>query len=231
MPSDEKRGLMDHRPPQTSRPSDSKLIYETLLAETLGVRADHLQRELPYIWLELYSRMTPRQTNVVKIHHGTFDYIYDDYATLEATGAVAVDSITEARLVGAIGFSQPVSHRRDDGRLRGWVGPTERTFGGHWDKGHFIGNSIGGAVDGVEANVFLQARHVNRGPYREMERYCARHPGVLCFSRPIYADESARPVEVEFGVLKPSGELWVELFSNQGPAPRSSSPSGRGDRQ
>jgi hypothetical protein len=141
--------------------------------------------------------------------------VYDDCATLEAIGVIETDAVTEARLVGAVGFSQPNSRHRDDSRLRGWVGPTGATFGSTWDKGHFIAHSIGGAVDGLEANVFLQLRKVNRGGYRGMERYCASNPGVLCFSRPLYSDASARPSQVEFGVLKPTGELWLQVFNNR----------------
>jgi hypothetical protein len=135
---------------------------------------------------------------------------------LEATGVVPADDVTEARLVAAVGCSQPNPKKRahDDSRLRGWLGPTGATFGSDWDKGHFIAHSIGGAVDGLEANVFLQRRSVNRGGYRDMERYCAAHPGVLCFSRPLYRDPSARPAQVEFGVLKETGEWWVQVFEN-----------------
>src|SRR6266852_3246615 len=47
-----------------------------------------------------------------------------------------------------------------------------------------------------------------------MERTCARHPGTFCFSRPIYADGSARPVQLEFGVLRMERTLRVDLFEN-----------------
>lgn len=176
---------------------------------------EYLRQELPYVWRDSYFDMTPRSTNIVLFTHGTFDYIYDDYATLEATEVVKPDQITESRLVAAVGLSHPNQARRDDSRLRGWVGPTGETFGCGWDKGHFIAHSIGGAVDGLEANVFLQLRSVNRGEYRKMEKYCLTHPGVLCFSRPIYDDPSAKPARVEFGVLKPHGELWVQVFNNR----------------
>lgn len=161
--------------------------------------------------------MTPRSTNVMTFTHGTFDYIYDDLATLEATGVVPADDVSESRLVAAVGFSRPndVSRRHDDGRLRGWVGPTGEIFGEGWDKAHFIAHSIGGAVDGLEANVFRQRRNINRGAYRELERYCAANPGVLCFSRPLYGDTSAQPIEVEFGVLKPDGSWWIRLLDNR----------------
>jgi len=193
--------------------------YNELLAEANASGRpvpDYLRQELPYEWQEAYLEMAPRSTSIVVFTHGTFDYIYDDYATLEATGVVATDRVSEARLVAAIGVSAPNPKRRshDDGRLRGWVGPTGATFGDAVDKGHYIGHSIGGAVDGLEANVFLQNRRVNRGAYRKMERYCAATPGVLCFSRPLYRDQSSRPAQVEFGVLRPSGEWWVEVFEN-----------------
>lgn len=194
------------------------LPYEVVIEEAKASRvrvAEYLRKELPYLWRDAYLEMTPRPTNIVLFTHGTFDYIYDDYATLKATGVLEPDSITEARLVAAVGVSQPNPAQRDDSRLRGWVGPTGETFGDGWDKGHFIAHSIGGAVDGLEANVFLQLRSVNRGEYRKMEKYCAANPGVLCFSRPIYGDPSAKPTQVEFGVLKPDSELWVQVFNNR----------------
>jgi DNA/RNA non-specific endonuclease len=200
--------------------SEYLLQYEALLAEAKASSVpltQYMREELPYLWRAAYLEMTPRQTNILVFTHGTFDYVYDDYASLESSGVVEADEVSEARLVGAIGFSQPnaVKRAHDDGRLRGWVGPTGATFGSGWDKGHFIAHAIGGAVDGLEANVFLQLRSVNRGGYRQMEKYCAANPGVLCFSRPLYSDPSARPSQVEFGVLKPTGQWWVQVFENR----------------
>jgi hypothetical protein len=192
--------------------------YQVLVSEAQASSTsvpDYLKSTLPVLWFDAYVQMVPRQTNVLVFTHGTFDYLYDDQATLEATGAVQADPLRESRLVAAIGVSRTNARKRDDSRLRGWVGPTGVLFGDAWDKGHYIAHSIGGAVDGLEANVFLQLRSVNRGGYRRMERYCAAQPGTLCFSRPIYSDQSARPSAVEFGVLKPSGDLWVETFVNQ----------------
>jgi hypothetical protein len=127
---------------------------------------EYLREELTHLWFEAYLQITPHPTNVVTFTHGSFDYLYDDYATLEATGVVPIDDSSESRLVAAVGFSQSsrVGRRHDDGRLRGWVGPTSETFGTGWDKGHFIARSIGGAVDGLEANVFLQRRASIAGP-------------------------------------------------------------------
>jgi hypothetical protein len=192
--------------------------YDMVLAAARASSApvvEYLRRELEDLWYDAYVRMTKRATNVLVFTHGTFDYIYDDYATLEGTGAVERDDVSEARLVAAVGFSRPNAVKRDDARLRGWVGPTSSMFGRGWDKGHFIAHSIGGAVDRMEANVFIQLRSVNRGGYRRMERYCAANPGVFCFSRPLYDDPSARPAQVEFGVLKPDGEWWIQLFENR----------------
>lgn len=195
----------------------SAIHYDSVLAEAKDRSADvtaYLRHTLPALWFDAYCAMTPRVTNVLRFTHGTFEYLYDDYATLEATGAGVRDDIAEARLVAAVGISSPADRKRDDSRLRGWLGPTGRVLGDEWDKGHFIAHSIGGAVDGLEANVFVQRRRVNRGGYRTMERYCADHPGVFCFSRPIYTDPSARPTSVEFGVLTPAGALWIQTFEN-----------------
>ena len=48
-----------------------------------------------------------------------------------------------------------------------------------------------------------------------MSCYFRQHPDVLCFNRPIYVDTSAQPAQVDFGILKPSGELWVETMPNR----------------
>lgn len=94
-------------------------------------------------------------------------------------------------------------------------------FGRRFDKGHFIAHSIGGYVTGIEANVFIQRRDLNRGwsaegkIFRSMEKYCAQNPATFCFSRPIYSDGTARPAYVEFGLVRTTGELWVECFDNR----------------
>jgi hypothetical protein len=105
--------------------------------------------------------------------------------------------------------------------LKGWVGPTERVLGKAWDKGHYIAHSLGGAVEGVEANVFVQRRDLNRGwspdgkCFRTMEECCRMRAGTFCFARPIYLNGTARPAFLEFGLLKENDELWVERFDNR----------------
>jgi hypothetical protein len=75
-------------------------------------------------------------------------------------------------------------------------------------------------VDGLEINLFSQARALNRGwsaegkLFRKMEQHCAAQPGTFCHFRPRYNDHLACPALVEFGVLLPEGKLWVEEFQN-----------------
>ncbi|HET6993246.1 MAG TPA: hypothetical protein VFJ43_18065, partial [Bacteroidia bacterium] len=94
-------------------------------------------------------------------------------------------------------------------------------FGKQWDKGHFIAHTIGGAIDGIEANVFVQKRDLNRGwseegkLFREMEKYGVIHPNTFCFNRPIYEDQSAKPSFYEYGILKDENNLWIECFDNR----------------
>jgi len=174
-----------------------------------------LLRELPPLWRDAYESMSSRPTEIVVFRYDTFNYWFDahqDASPFDPNGQVAP---VEARLVAAIGTSKPKRTKRDDNRLRGVTLSAWSGAKGPWDRGHFIGHSIGGTVDGNEANVFLQLRSANRGRYRSMENYCRQHPGVLCFSRPIYLDTSAHPYFVEFGILKLDRDFWVETLPNR----------------
>jgi hypothetical protein len=175
----------------------------------------YLRRELPVDWLVAYEAMSSRPTDVIMFTYDTFDYWFDAYQDTEPYDPTRNEPPIEARLVVAIGLSRPKHSMRDDYRLRGVTLSAMPEVDGLWDRGHFIGHSIGGTVDGNEANVFLQLRSTNRGRYRTMEAYCRKHPGVLCFSRPIYVDASAHPSQIEFGILRPGGELWVEVLANR----------------
>lgn len=202
-----------------------ELDYQHILAKAgdcpREAKITFLTGELPHVWCDAYKRMSARQTSIIRVRHNAFDYIYDAYTWLEVTGIVPYDPIKESRLVAVLGLSEPGRKARDDYRLKGWVGPTEKTYGRRWDKGHFIANSIGGAVDRLEINVFVQRRDLNRGwsaegrRYREMEKYCLLNPGTFCFSRPIYTDETSRPAFLEYGILRSNGELSVECFDNR----------------
>jgi len=62
--------------------------------------------------------MSNRTTNIVRFQCGTFEYLYDDYASLEVTGRVPHDPVIEARLVAVSGRSLIQEKARDDFRLR-----------------------------------------------------------------------------------------------------------------
>lgn len=36
-------------------------------------------------WRDVYEALSRRTTNIVRFERGTFEYLYDDYASLEAT--------------------------------------------------------------------------------------------------------------------------------------------------
>ena len=180
-----------------------------------------LREELPKRWMAEYKEATLRPTNILRIELGTFVYMFDFVTELENEGILAPDIVREDRLVAGHGFSTAdVVAGRDAGRMRGWVGPTEKYLGLGRDKGHVFGRSLGGKVDGLEINLFSQARALNRGwsaegkLFRRMEQHCAAHPGTFCYFRPRYIDHLACPVTVEFGVLMPDGKLWAEEFRN-----------------
>ena len=200
--------------------------FDELRSETNGLRSseaiDYFQEHLPWVCRDAYLARTARPAVILRVQQGNFEYIFDHYTSLEADGTVPYSDSEEGRLVLALGKSAPAARARDDYRLRGWIGPTERALGREWDKGHYIGHSLGGAVEGVEANVFIQRRNLNRGwsfegkRFRQMETYCVENPGTLCFARPIYVDGTSRAAWLEFGLIKCEGELWVECFDNRG---------------
>lgn len=180
----------------------------------------YLNEELPFVWLHEYKKACPLFGDICVIRVGSFEYIFDDRTGLEATEKKDTIVKPESRVIVAFGISKKEKRRRDDYRLRGWIGKTNTYFGIQWDKGHFIAHSLGGAVDQAELNVFRQRRDLNRGwsqqgkVYRKMEEYCYNNPGTFCFHRPIYSDHSAYPFTCEYGVLTSEKQLWVEQFEN-----------------
>jgi hypothetical protein len=203
-------------------PIDYECALKPCSADPSNPPALLLPEKLWLLWRNAYIEMTGRQTDIVRIRHNSFEYIYDHYPELQPAGSPPCSDVTvEPRLVVAFGTSSPSRRGRDDGRLKGWVGPTEKLFGRSSDKGHFIAHSIGGAVDGLEANVYVQRRDLNRGwsmdgkRFRKMEAFCVNNPGTFCFCRPLYHDQSAKPSFIEFGVRLPEDKLWVERFDNR----------------
>ena len=178
---------------------------QTLAGETFDDVLRAIREDMPYAWLERYRRMCDGPTNVLEMTESGFEYLFDFCTELPG-------NTREDRLVVTYGISRAAEHKRNASRLRGF--PVSDNRG---DRGHFIAHAAGG---GLDINVFHQNPQLNRGGsvegkrYREMERYCAGHEGTFFFSRPIYTDSSARPSQLEFGILLPEPSFWVEVFEN-----------------
>lgn len=187
----------------------------TLSGESLDAIVAVIRAEMPEAWLVRYRRMCEGPTNVLEVRLGSFSYLYDFCTELVETGELP-PAAREDRAVVAYGYSQAASTKRNASRIKGFPGSDERG-----DRGHLAAHASGG---GLDINVFHQDAYLNRGwspqgkRYREMERYCAENEGTFFFSRLIYADATARPVEIEFGLLLPDRTLWVEVFDNSGGA-------------
>jgi hypothetical protein len=186
-------------------------------AETVPALVGFLRKQLPVKWIEAYAAKTSHVVNVVKLKRGTFEYYCDLYSGLEALGEVPFDQRIRDRVIGILGTSAPRRGPRRGSLRNGCLDLPEELVHSPRDKGHFIAHSIGG---GLDVNVFLQDRKLNRGLseagrlYREMERYCLMNPGTFCFSRPVYADTTSVPRWLEFGLIKQDGSYWVEVFDN-----------------
>jgi len=198
--------------------------YENILSQIKELGYDEIVKKffdtLPILWTEKYKTFSSRLTDICIVSNGSFHYIFDDVPTDEES-SIKDPTRYESRIVTVYGISSQQKNKRDDGRLRGWIGRTEEIFGKSWDKGHFIAHSFGGAIDRNELNAFPQKRTLNRGwspqgkIYRKMERYCCDNTGIFCFNRPIYLDETFRPTLLEFGILTINKNLWIELFDNR----------------
>lgn len=202
-------------------PSQFAVDYEAMWSEALGLSRTHaalfLATELLSRWRETYMATAQHQTNLVRFQCRTFEYVCDLYSQLEAKGEVPFDQRIEDRVVAVLGTSASAGEKRYAGRGRGWIGPAQEFIDAERDRGHFMAHCIGG---GLDVNVFLQERRLNRGwspqgkLYRQMERYCFEQPGTFCFSRPIYTDGSSVPRWLEFGLVRADQTLWIEVFDN-----------------
>ncbi len=167
------------------------------------------------LWIDRYHQMCLGPTNVLEVPLKGFTYLFDFCSELIDAGELPADA-REDRTLGAYGLSQTAGAGRDASRIRGFPGSDERG-----DRGHLAAHASGG---GLDINVFHQDAYLNRGwspegkRYREMERYCAQNAGTFFFSRLIYGDATARPAEIEFGILTGSRTLWTEVFANSSAA-------------
>ena len=179
---------------------------------------DFLAEELPYLWLDAYIAMLPHRHNVHRINAEGFEYLWDLSTELVNEGRVRPSEAVDDRLIAAHGLSRCNSEPRNASRLRRrTLGPVEVVDKSQrlpYDRGHAIGHVLGGVLD---INIIPQSRAVNRGgAWRRMERYCQEHPGTYFFCRPLYAGLSSHPAEIEFGVLRADGTLWLNNFKNYG---------------
>ena len=171
---------------------------------------------LPDIWIDSYREMTSYETNVIKFSDNDFEFLFDFTSELE-DNLGSVKGINDDRVVVAYGKSKPRIDKRDANRMAGFLGQSTKVFKKNYDKGHYIGHSLGG---GLDVNLFPQRKDINRGIsprgkiFRKMETYCSKNIGAFCFTRPIYNDSSWYPSFIEYGILKSDGYLWVEIFEN-----------------
>jgi hypothetical protein len=187
---------------------------------------DYLDAVLPAMWQEDYLAMPFSSPNILVVTSGDdkrvgafcrymFDHASD--ASNQKSGLINPAQYAEDRVVAAWGTSRREPARtRDAARMRGFLrGVWAQRFGGA-DRGHFFAHTMGG---GLDINLFPQAKRVNRGGlWRKMESFCALNPGTFCFVRPIYADESWRPRQLEYGIFKIRSnapvEFWGHVFEN-----------------
>lgn len=181
--------------------------YEELLSSSgESASTEAFGRAIEGEWGWLYEDQTRGVRDLRAITIGTFTWLWDATDSPPATEA-------ENRLVGVYGTSASPAERRDKTRMAGFPllnseGPTRR------HRGHAVGHSLGGPDEGY--NLFGQKARVNLGgKWRELERYCAKHPGTFMFVRAIYADDSSTPAALEYGVIRTDGSLEVRLFDNR----------------
>jgi hypothetical protein len=203
--------------------------YEDLLRDvsdcSVAEKAEYLLEQLPFFWRDCYLAFCSKDGEILIIDQAPLWYQFDlrDDA-VPGDGPVPAEAVAqEPRLVAAFGYSQAPGKGRPSSsskEMRGFVGPTRKYFGQGYDKGHFIAHSLGGEVN---INLFPQLSHINQGLseegriFRAMEQYCEVRPATMLFSRPLYLNHTGRPSELEFGLLRDDGTLWVNLFPNSLP--------------
>ena len=198
---------------------------ESFRSKTSSPSPQALLHALSDQWMHAYKRLVGRATSIYEIPEGGFHYLFDCEGSDHCDGQGPLPARITPRVVVAYGTSKvpAAGRKKDDGRMRGWVGPTREILGDGWDKGHFVAHSMGGAVDRVEINVFGQRRALNRGwspagkVFRKMEDYCASHPGTTFFHRALYGEESDVPDWLEFGIIYSDLTIWCEVFDNRAP--------------
>ena len=114
--------------------------------------------------------------------------------------------------------SADIAKKRQEMAGLSWRERFFRTHGQKYDRGHFMSHRQGG---GLDINLFPQRADINQGhvtlgaEYRAMEKTCVANPGIFCFSRPIYDDESWVPAELDYGVVYSPQRMVIKRFPNK----------------
>ena len=159
-----------------------------------------------YEWIDAYRMQCDRPTSVLSITLDGYIFLWDEsYERVVAVYGTQKNGIEK--------------RRRDKSRIayyyRNFIQRYQKDTA--TDTGHFIAHSFGG---GLDMNLFPQKRDINQGRsaegklYRRMENYVLMHPGTFVFSRPVYFDDTWRPVFLEYGVGRTDTALWVNIFDN-----------------
>jgi hypothetical protein len=169
------------------------------------------------VWLFDYAEMPGSSSDIVEFSDHNFRFLFD---------------INASRTVVAFGTAGKKTGKRDSGRMAGFLGkdpddPSSeawrdrffRMYQGKYDRGHFMSHGQGG---GLDANLFPQRADVNQGhseagkEYRAMEKFAAdSQTPTLCFSRPVYNDESWVPLVLDYALIPETGQLRAQRFPNR----------------
>jgi len=68
---------------------------------------EHLSNELPHTWIKAYQLESSSVGDICIMRHGNFEYIFDDYSSLEITESMKNSILPETRVVGVFGLSAP----------------------------------------------------------------------------------------------------------------------------
>lgn len=193
--------------------------------------------ELPVAWCEQYGSMPGASTQIVEFDDHGFRFLFDvGPERVVAAFGLSDPSTNErdrSRMAGFLGKERVP--RDSDAAAAGMDAADERMsqqdlagmtfrdrfsvlYGGLFDRGHFMSHTQGG---GLDVNLFPQRADINQGrsslgrEYRAMERRCATRPGVFCFNRPIYDDDSWVPSELEYGLTEGLQVPDVRVFPNK----------------
>jgi DNA/RNA non-specific endonuclease len=132
----------------------------------------------------------------------SFTYLFD---------ATAPPAFIDNRVLAVVGRSAPPLGPRDRSRMASHPSP-QRGSPQAVDRGHLVALSMGG---GYDINLVPQLAEVNRrGRWREIERYCASHPGTFFFVQCDYIDASDHPSQLRYGWLV-DDEFHEETFLNR----------------